>query len=98
MLELVKNCKNIADVLKEYDNDIKKFLRHHNPDPSGPYGIKAEALKTFVKSCGKLIALSVIKNTDDVVVWSCIVFGECRALQNTTRTHFFPMHRLILSQ
>ena len=52
MLELVKDAKNIADVLEGYDNDIKKFLRDENPDPSGPYGMKAEVLDTFIKSCG----------------------------------------------
>jgi hypothetical protein len=59
MLEPVKNCDNIARVLKNYDNDIKKYLREYNPDPNGPYGIKSEVLETFVKSCGKCLRFKV---------------------------------------
>ena len=53
MVELVKNSKNVADVLHQYDNDIKKYLREVSPDENGPYGMKSELLETFVKSCGK---------------------------------------------
>lgn len=68
MLELVKDAKNIADVLEGYDNDIKKFLRDENPDPSGPYGMKAEVLDTFIKSCGTNTAVYTLLYIDGLIV------------------------------
>ena len=34
------------------DRSGQKYLEKCQPDPSGPFGIKAEVLDTFVKSCG----------------------------------------------
>lgn len=56
ILELVPKSMNIADVLKKYDKDIKKYMKAHNPDPSSveSYGIAPYALSNFVRSCGML--------------------------------------------
>jgi phosphatidylinositol 3-kinase len=34
MIELVPNSANIADVLKKYEGDLLKYLKHYNPAPS----------------------------------------------------------------
>ena len=54
LLEIVPNSKNIADVLSNFGNDLKKFLRHHNPPPESPqtYDIQPVVLDNFVRSCG----------------------------------------------
>jgi phosphatidylinositol 3-kinase len=56
MIECVPNSKNIADVLAEYDKDLRKYIKHHNPDPHADYGIKPAALNNFVRSSGTLDA------------------------------------------
>jgi len=52
MLECVSNSKNISEVIKESGGDLKKYLKNHNPDPAGDYGIKPQVLNNFVRSCG----------------------------------------------
>lgn len=34
MIELVPNSTNIADVLKKYEGDLLKYLKHYNPAPT----------------------------------------------------------------
>lgn len=64
MLECVPNAKNISEVLKEYGGDLKKYLKHHNPDPNADYGIKPQVLNNFVRSCGAYpIKLIILRST-----------------------------------
>lgn len=41
----------LSEVSKE--KAIQKFLRQHNPSDTDPYGIAAEVMDNYVKSCGK---------------------------------------------
>lgn len=45
---------SVADVLKNYSDSIQKFFRSHAPAEGVPYGISADVMDTYVKSCGKL--------------------------------------------
>ena len=36
-------------VLSEHKS-ILRFLARHNPDPSGPHGVRADAFETFIRS------------------------------------------------
>ena len=40
----------IADVLSA-EGSILNFFRKHNPSETGPYGITADTMDTYVKSC-----------------------------------------------
>ena len=40
----------LARVLAEH-RSIHRYLAMHHPDPGGPFGLSAEVLSTFVKSC-----------------------------------------------
>ena len=42
----------LSEVSKE--KAIQKFLRQHNPSETGPYGIAAEVMDNYLKSCGKI--------------------------------------------
>lgn len=47
--------KPLAAVLNEHQNNILDFLRQHHPDsgPDGIYGIDAQVMETYIRSCGK---------------------------------------------
>lgn len=38
-MEFCRNSMPISAVLKNYNNTIVDYLRHHNPDKSGTFGI-----------------------------------------------------------
>lgn len=40
---------------------IKEYLRKNNPSETDKYGITAEAMDNYVRSCGKRISVSVCK-------------------------------------
>uniref|UniRef100_A0A8C7JZI8 PI3K/PI4K catalytic domain-containing protein n=1 Tax=Oncorhynchus kisutch TaxID=8019 RepID=A0A8C7JZI8_ONCKI len=42
----------VAEVLATEGN-IQSFFRKHAPSDKGPYGISAELMDTYVKSCGE---------------------------------------------
>jgi phosphatidylinositol 3-kinase len=68
MLECVQNSKNINDIVKDYNKDslsLQKFLAKHNPDPSGPYGVKSQALNNFVRSCAGYCVITFILGIGD---------------------------------
>lgn len=48
MVERV-NAVTMAKVLEESNDDIRRYLRTHNPDPAAPNGIKPEAIDNFVR-------------------------------------------------
>lgn len=54
-MECIRPSYTIANILKEHGGDLRNFFRKYNADESGPYGIKAEVIDTFVRSCGSLL-------------------------------------------
>eukprot|EP01112_Ceratiomyxa_fruticulosa_P019366 TRINITY_DN6326_c0_g1_i1.p1 TRINITY_DN6326_c0_g1~~TRINITY_DN6326_c0_g1_i1.p1 ORF type:complete len:834 (-),score=158.90 TRINITY_DN6326_c0_g1_i1:116-2617(-) len=65
MVELVTPSEPLASVLRQYDGDIRKFLRTHNPDDEGPFGISHEVIDNFVKSCAGYCVITYILGIGD---------------------------------
>ena len=49
----------IAAIVSEYNGSLLNYLRAHNPDEGsvGTFGVKKSVLDTFVRSCGRCIAI-----------------------------------------
>lgn len=49
----------ISNILANIDyKTIKEYLKKNNPSETDKYGISAEALDNYVRSCGKLTSFS----------------------------------------
>ena len=64
MLEMVEST-SLTDVLKQYNNDIQKYLRQHAEDPSGSYGIAENVIDNFVRSCAGYCVITYILGIGD---------------------------------
>ncbi|XP_040567670.1 phosphatidylinositol 3-kinase catalytic subunit type 3 [Lepeophtheirus salmonis] len=58
------NSYAIADILAT-DGSIQNFLRKYNPSETGPYGISAEAMDTYVKSCAGYCVITYLLGVGD---------------------------------
>lgn len=49
---------SLAAVLNEHQNNVIDFFKKHHPDPGpdGIYGVDAQVMETYIRSCGKLIS------------------------------------------
>jgi phosphatidylinositol 3-kinase len=54
----------LAAILSEH-RTIHRFLGLHQPDSTGPYGLKAEALSTFVRSCAGYSVMTYVLGVGD---------------------------------
>ncbi len=53
MLQLVEGSRNVADIIDDYGvSALQKYMREHNPDESGPFGINASVYDRFLRSNG----------------------------------------------
>lgn len=50
----VQYIESIPLSMVSKEKAIQKYLRDYNPSESAPYGIAAEVMDNYVKSCGKL--------------------------------------------
>ncbi|CAB1107106.1 unnamed protein product [Ectocarpus sp. CCAP 1310/34] len=50
LVEFVSGSQPVSAVLSAHNGSILEYLRHHNPDPSAPNGVRPAAVQTFVKS------------------------------------------------
>jgi len=61
IVERVRDCLPLADILKEKKGDIRRYLAQFHPNTAAPYGIEPEVLERFVKSCaGYCVAMYVM--------------------------------------
>lgn len=62
----------VADVLAR-EGSIHNFFRKHNPCENGPYGIAAETMDTYIKSCaGYCVITYLLGNAFCVYVYKYI--------------------------
>lgn len=54
----------LRDVLHDW-NTVQDFFRHFGADPQGPYGIEAEILDNYVKSCAGYSVISYLLGIGD---------------------------------
>lgn len=65
LVEFVESSSPVSAVLSNYSNSITEYLRHFNPDPQGPMGVKREAMSTFVKSTAGYCVITYILGIGD---------------------------------
>lgn len=56
------------------NNNHNRYLRHHNPDPSAPNGVRPSAVQTFVKSTAGYCVITYLVCKESC---ACFVFLEC---------------------
>lgn len=63
-LQFVPN-ETLANVLSEYNGGLLAYLQDHNPDPSTPLGVTAEAMDTYVRSCAGYCVITYLLGVGD---------------------------------
>lgn len=64
-MEFVRNSMPISAVLSSFGNSLSAYLKHHNPDPHSPYGVKPETMDMFVRSCAASCVVTFILGIGD---------------------------------
>jgi phosphatidylinositol 3-kinase len=62
MVQRIKS-QSLDHVIKE--GDIHRFFKKFHPDPAGPYGVAADVIDTFVKSCAGYSVITHILGIGD---------------------------------
>ncbi|XP_030557821.1 phosphatidylinositol 3-kinase catalytic subunit type 3 [Drosophila novamexicana] len=62
-LQYIDSC-TVAEVLAREGN-ILNFFKRHNPCESGPYGISAEVMDTYIKSCAGYCVITYLLGVGD---------------------------------
>lgn len=65
IMEFVRNSMPISAVLSSFGNSLSAYLKHHNPDPHSPYGVKPETMDMFVRSCAASCVVTFILGIGD---------------------------------
>ncbi len=50
---------------KTHRGSVTSYLRSHNPDPSGPLGVRKETLDTYIKSCAGYCVITYVLGVGD---------------------------------
>lgn len=64
IMEFVSNSMPISAILRNHGS-ITNFLKIHNPEENGPYGISSVAMDTFVRSCAGYAVITYILGIGD---------------------------------
>ncbi|KAJ2225922.1 Phosphatidylinositol (PI) 3-kinase [Coemansia sp. RSA 485] len=57
--------QSLAAILAENNNSILAYLRKTSPDPDGTYGVSADAMETYVKSCAGYCVITYLLGVGD---------------------------------
>ncbi|KAI8326377.1 phosphatidylinositol 3-kinase [Martensiomyces pterosporus] len=57
--------QSLAAILAENNNSILAYLRRTNADPAGPYGVAADVMETYVKSCAGYCVITYLLGVGD---------------------------------
>lgn len=55
----------LSKVLSEYSRDIKSFFRQYHADRTGPFGVKAQVMDNYVKSCAGYCVVTYLLGVGD---------------------------------
>ncbi|CAM9398350.1 unnamed protein product, partial [Hapterophycus canaliculatus] len=65
LVEFVSGSQPVSAVLSAHNGSILEYLRHHNPDPSAPNGVRPSAVQTFVKSTAGYCVITYLLGIGD---------------------------------
>jgi hypothetical protein len=68
VMEFVRGSMPVSAVVSEYGRNsyaLLNYLKEKNPDPKGPYGMKAQAMDMFVRSCASSCVVTYILGIGD---------------------------------
>jgi phosphatidylinositol 3-kinase len=55
----------LSMISTKYRGSVTAYLQQHNPDPSGPLGIRKETMDTYIKSCAGYCVITYILGVGD---------------------------------
>ncbi|ETN41992.1 uncharacterized protein HMPREF1541_03931 [Cyphellophora europaea CBS 101466] len=55
----------LSTISTKYRGSVTAYLQQHNPDPSGPLGIRKETMDTYIKSCAGYCVITYILGVGD---------------------------------
>lgn len=55
----------LSAISTKYRGSVTAYLQQHNPDPSGPLGIRKETMDTYIKSCAGYCVITYILGVGD---------------------------------
>lgn len=69
--------------VSDTEGSILNFFRKHNPSDSGPYGIAAETMDSYIRSCGKK-GFTKPDNFQPNLIWSGLIPPSLINYRSTT--------------
>ncbi|DBA04605.1 TPA: hypothetical protein N0F65_012188 [Lagenidium giganteum] len=66
LMEFVQDSVPVSYVVAQFESpQVLSFLRKHNPDPSGDYGVAPDAMSTYIKSVAGYCVLTYLLGIGD---------------------------------